>query len=550
MNNKYFSTLLLLIGCSILLLVTNWNAGAQSIYQPISFGYEQNFNHYLYSVGTKEHSALKPLIMDDSVSIANYDSLLLKTGVRNNNYDVNGKCTEHRFFYRHLIDVKKKSSFFYADVMPDLYGGINLRGTKNIGLTSLGIQLGGSVSNKFSYNMTAFENSETFPDYLSTYIDQTGVIPGQSRADSTGYKSYSWTYFTALASYTPNKFLNISAGRDKNFIGDGYRSLLLSDAASPYWFFKLTATLGSVKYMSMWTYMNDPAKTNPYQIDRHKFGVFHYLDWNATNRLSLGVFENIIGYYTDDNGAKRSFDFYYINPIVLMKPINNSSADPDKSLIGLTGKYKLSSHTTAYFQFALNEFNSKDLFPDNGSYTNKYGYQFGFRGDNLFKIQGLNYLIETNNVRPFTYSARSTIENYSVNSEPLAHPWGGNFRELVGHLNYAHKKWRFSVEADYGKYGLDSNSLDFGKNIFIIYSNRVKNYGNTIGQGLGTNLFFVDARVSYLLNPLYNLRFELGITVREEKNTFLNDKASLFTFGIRSTFRNVYRDLASFEKHL
>ena len=39
-------------------------------------------------------------------------------------------------------------------------------------------------------------------------------------------------------SYTPNKVLNIQFGHGKNFIGDGYRSLFLSDVSSPYPFLK------------------------------------------------------------------------------------------------------------------------------------------------------------------------------------------------------------------------------------------------------------------------------------------------------------------------
>jgi len=368
-------------------------------------------------------------------------------------------------------------------------------------------------------------------------------------ANSTGNNNYSWVYVTALASYTPNKYLNITVGRDKNFIGDGYRSLLLSDYSSPYLFFKLTATLGNLRFMSMWSYMNDPASTSQYGIDRKKFGVFHYLDWNITNRLSIGLFENVIGFYTDDNGAKRPFDFYYLNPVIVMKPINNSSDDPDKSLLGFTGKYKLSSHLTYYVQFALNEFNSKDLFPNDGSYTNKYAYQLGFRGNDLFNIKGLNYLIESNNVRPFTYSARSVIENYSNNGEPLAHPWGANFREVVGFLNYQHKRWTFSLEADYGKYGLDSGSTDYGKNIFIIYTDHTKDYGNNIGQGLSTTMVYVECKVAFILNPQYNLRLEIGALYRDDKNYQFDDKTSLFSIGLKSSFRNVYNDIVSFKTH-
>jgi hypothetical protein len=117
-----------------------------------------------------------------------------------------------------------------------------------------------------------------------------------------------------IVSYTPNNYLNVSAGRDKTFIGDGYRSVLLSDYASPYPFFKVTATLGDVRYMAMWTYMNDPLSAKVDNNDRKKFGVFHYLDWNVTNRLSVGFLMRLYGLQKMILGHKRGFDFTYINP--------------------------------------------------------------------------------------------------------------------------------------------------------------------------------------------------------------------------------------------
>src|SRR3569833_2429638 len=128
--------------------------------------------------------------------------------------------------------------------------------------------------------------------------------------------------------------------------------MILSEYASPYPFFKLTGTLGIVTYMAMRTYMDDPASTSQYGIDRKKFGVFHYLDWNVSKRLSFGFFENVTGFFTDDNGAKKTIDFNYINPLIVLNPVNNSSDDPDKSLIGLTGKNKKNKNQTKNGQFA------------------------------------------------------------------------------------------------------------------------------------------------------------------------------------------------------
>ncbi len=528
----------------LILLISTGIASAQSEYQPYSYQFYQKLSPELYSTKTNEHTALLPLFVDDSLLKRAYDSIM-------NYHSGTGKPSGayNKLFNEHLVDYRGTRSTFYADVLPDLVIGRDFSGSKTTNNTSVGLQLGGTVGNKFYYNIAGYTSSAVFPDYMSTYITQVGVIPGQAYAASHTGDTYNWSYITATVSYTPAKYLNISAGRDKTFIGDGYRSMLLSDYASPYPFFKLTGTLGNVRYMAMWTYMNDPATTSQYGINRKKFGVFHYLDWNVSKRLSLGFFENIMGFFTDDNGIKRPFDLNYINPIIFLKPVNNASNDPDKSILGATGKFKISDGLTVYGQFILNEFHSKDFFSSNGASDNKYGWQLGIRGPSLFGVKGLSYLLESNNAKPYTYAARSAIENYSENGEPMAHPWGANFRELVGLLNYSYKRFDFSAEGDYGFYGLDMNGLNYGKDIFDIYTSPAKAYGNFTGQGLSTNMYFLQGKVAYVINPKYNLRIELGGILRTEKNSQFDDKTSMLTIGLRSSFRDFYSDIASFKSH-
>jgi hypothetical protein len=310
--------------------------------------------------------------------------------------------------------------------------------------------------------------------------------------------------------------------------------------------------------MAMWTLMNDPvAESNATDnLSRKKFAAFHYLDWNVSNSFSVGFFDAVISYTVDDEGHKRPFDFTYINPVIFLRPLEATNGSPDNALIGATSKYKITDHITVYGQFTLDEFQSKDFFSSDGSSRNKYAWQLGFRGSDLFAVKGLNYLAEYNTAKPFTYSERSYIENYSDNGEPLAHPWGANFREWVGLLNYSYKRFDFSGEADFGRYGFDEDGMNFGKDIFELYTSPARavgtaNYslGNYTGQGLTTNLVYFEGKVAFLLNPKYNLRIELGAIYRTEDNVQFKDKTTWFTLGLRSSFRNLYTDLASFAPH-
>lgn len=548
---------------TILMHVCTSNVHAQVHYQPYSFQFYQKFNDSVYSIRSRFHSSIKPYLIDDTLIINKYKALM----------DYGADSLSHhswvhrKIFNEHLIDIKKPDYTFFADYLPDLVIGREFNEKKTSWLNTRGYQIGGTIGSKFYFYTSGFENQAIFANYINTYTNQTGIVPGQAYDRNSGTSNTKdWSYVTALIAYTPSKYLNIAAGHDKNFIGDGYRSMLLSDYSSPYSFLKLTANLGNISYMVMWSYMQDPS-ANKFSNDvgnRKKWGVFHYLDWNITNKLTLGFFDAIIWADADNLGNKRGFDFTYGNPIIFLRPLEASNGSPDNAFIGFNGKYEISNHIIAYGQFALDEFEAKNFFSGNGSSRNKSGWQLGVRGASILNVKGLNYLIEYNAARPYTYSQTSSILNYAQQNEPLAHPFGANFKEVVGLLNYSYKRFDFSGQFNYGQYGLDENGLNWGKNIFldyrtqarytgptdkVLFNNAYATNGNFIGQGLKTNLYYFEGKIAYLLNPKYNLRIELGGLYRNETNNTFTDKTKMITIGLRSSFRNIYQDIASFKAH-
>jgi hypothetical protein len=539
----------------------NASAQYQVQYQPYSYQFYQKLNDSVYSIKTRLHSSVKPFLLNNQSLNSSYN-ILMDYGVDS----VGQHSWVHRkLFNEHLIDLKTPDYTFFADYLPDLTIGRDFSDSRTTWLNTRGYQIGGTIGKKFYFYTSGYENQAVFANYFNQYVNSIGgFVQGQAYDHKYGQSNTKdWAYVTTLISYSPAKYLNITAGQDKHFIGDGYRSMLLSDYSAPYPFFKLTGSLGNVSYMVMWNYMQDPRSTKFSEDvgNRKKWGVFHYLDWNINNRLSLGFFDSIIWADADDKGNKRGFDFSYGNPIIFLRPIEGNNGSPDNALIGFNGKYKLSDQITAYGQLALDEFEAKNFFSSNGSSRNKYGWQLGIRGANLFKLKKLNYLVEFNGAKPYTYSSASPITNYAQESEPLAHPFGANFKEVVGLINYSYKRFDFSAEFDYGHYGLDDNGLNYGKDVFMSYLKPARyngppeNYGtrdgattvgNYIGQGLTTNMYFTEAKVAYLLNPKYNLRIELGGIYRNETNSKFASNTKMITLGLRSSFRNLYQDISSY----
>ena len=511
-------------------------------YIPYSFQFYQKLNKSVYDVNSKFHSSIRGYYSDDTTIIGRYQELM-NVGVDSVNHRswVRRKLTQE-----HLLNFKGDDYYVYADFLPDLQVGRDVKDGKNTWLNTRGFQFGGNVGKEFSFYTSGYENQGVFSNYYTQFVDKNLVVPGQAGGDKLDRTTKDYSYVTALVSYTPNKHLNLSLGYDKNFIGDGYRSMLLSDNTAPYSFLRMRASLGSVQYQTIFAYMLDPGAekltTDRRLGDRGKWTAMHYIDWNATKRFSIGFFQAVTWSDVEVEG-KRGFDFNYIHPFIFLRSVEGAnSTSPDKMRLGLNLKYEVLAKTTLYGQFMLDEFTAKEFFSSSGYWANKYAIQIGVKGSDLFKVPTLNYLAEFNTATPYTYSHFNRLSNYSSMNQPLANQLGANFREYVGLLNYTYKRFDFSAEVMYARYGLDPDGLNYGGDIFKTYDTRVSEYGNSTGQGISTDLIYTEGKVGYLLNPKFNLRLELGAIYRKESNSVRNMSTGLFTIGLRSTFRNLYTD--------
>lgn len=522
-------------------------AQAQISNQTYSYQQTQKYNDILYSPGTRIHTASKPFLFKGRL-LERKDSLATANSSSSDNWFM------RKIFNEHLVQVDKEDHSFFLDFLPDFQIGSELidADKRTTWLNTRGIQAGLTIGDKFTFYTNFFENQGVFPKYLDEYMTVNKVVPGQGTVENLSSNKKDWMYATASLTYDFSPYFQTTLAYDKNHIGDGYRSLLLSDFSSNYAHLKLTGTIGNVQYTSVWAYMLDPKNPRIDSLnsggrygDGIKWGAFQYLDYNATNRLSVGFFQAITWANRNEAGH-RGFDYNYLNPVMFLRPVeSNNSSSPDKMFLGLNAKYKVLNNVSVYGQFLLGEFTAKEFFASNGYAHNKWGAQLGVRGFDVFGVKNLNFLGEYNLVRPYTYQHFSSISNYSNHGEPLAHPRGANFRELVGIANYSWKRFDFSLEGLYSLYGTDpADGSNMGGDIFQSYSIIPNIYGNKIGQGVKNNLYYADARASYVLNPKYNLRFEVGYTQRYRKiEAEPTQKSGVISVGLRSSFRPFYGDI-------
>lgn len=402
------------------------------------------------------------------------------------------------------------------------------------------------INRRFTAAFTLIGGNNNYPFYLDTTIAKKGLIPefGQSYNSGNGYN---YVDYYGYLSFNPDKagIFNLQIGRDKHFVGDGYRSVLYSDFGPANPFLGLNVKFWRIQYNVWYNWMLDVTQAGGTKANyKNKYGTFHYLSYNILKELQVGFFENVVWRGSDTSGV-RYFDVNYLNPVIFMRPVEYSLGSSDNSFIGFNLNFTLFKTIKFYGQIGLDEFYFKEVKAGNGWWANKQAWQFGFNYVNAFRVKGLKWRVEYNEVRPYTYTHGMVEQNYAHYGQPLAHPYGANFKELLSHLSLRKNKWEIGVQAMYMLIGKDSLGMNtnVGQNIFLSYNTRPYDYGHFTTQGLLTTLMQSDLRFTWFLLPKINLRLEVCYTQRAEKNgmgyALQNPYVSV---AIRSSIWNSYRD--------
>ncbi len=408
-----------------------------------------------------------------------------------------------------------------------------------------GVRITGNIRSKFTFETEFLENQALLPRYVTDFTNAKQVVPNYGGFKSFDSLNISKDFATSSGSfsYRPNKYFQFQFGHGKHFFGDGYRSLLLSDNAPTYPYFRIVTSFWKIRYVNLWAQMLDNNRTMPDGTFTRKYVSTHYLSWNATKRFNISLFETVV--YHDTAGT-RGVDVNFLNPIIFYRPLEFAlGSNGGNVLLGLNLKYKLTNNQFIYGQFILDEFNSKEFSKD--WWGNKYGYQIGFKSFNTL-IPNLTVQSEINMVRPYTYSHFITTQSYGHYNQSIANPLGSNFREWVTNVRYFYKRFFLEGRLMIATQGLDSLQKNYGGNVFRSYDdNRVNEYGVKLFQGIKTQNLFADIKVGFLVNPRTNLRLELGMTIRKispEKETseLFTQTTKYYYFGLKTDLYNQYYD--------
>lgn len=519
---------------------------------PFSHSYYAQFDDKLNQVGSNNHTASKPY---SYAEVARYYDIqaanqkLMKT---------TANWWAKKLWNENLVEIQGDGYWFMLNPIVDLQVGTSSdRKASYTYVNTRGINFRGGLGKELTFSTTVFESQGRFADYFNRYAESIrpaggnpAIIPGFGIAKDFKTDAYDFPLADANITFTPNTFFDLQLGYGKNFIGDGYRSLLATDGASPYPYFKLNTTFWKIKYTNTYMWLKDvrPEVT----LERTyatKFMANHYLSWNVSNKLNLGFFESVI--WTNTNN--RGFDASFVNPVIFYRSVEfASSARTGNALLGLSSKYKLNNSINLYGQFLLDEFSLGDIKKRDNSWKNKYGYQLGVKYYNAFGVKNFLVQAEYNHVRPYVYSHSDPITNYGHNNQNIGHQWGGNFRELIAIARYHQGRYYADAKLTAGTRGLDfdttEDQFNYGVNIYKDYDlKRPFDSGVKVGQGNKTTIVIADLQAGYLVNPATNLKVFGSYLYRNfdpTKNTAttFKESTSWFTLGLRTDIFNWYFD--------
>jgi hypothetical protein len=538
---------------AILLFVSLPSLAQEQYNHPFNHTQYAEFEGHLHVKGSDFHSGMKPFRVKQLNEACPFDS------IRWVNYHKSkfSRTLVGRKLFRHsLLRVDSAKYQFYVDPVFNLELGWDAKSKERLTVNTKGLTFKGSIGKSVSFITSFWENQASYLPYLNTWIDKNQVVPGEGRIKEFQFnnalyrflgvkvKGYDFSSASGHVSYSPVKAVNFQLGHDRFFVGEGYRSMLLSDVGYNYPYLKVSTNLWKFQYDFIFTQLQDTRVPTTFEAGfKKKWASFHYLSVNIGKRLQVGLFEGVV--FKSDSTGNGDFNWNYFNPITLFRSVQYAyDRSGNNAVAGINLKYVPFNKAAFYGQVAIDELNFTKL--GSGGYIDqRLGWQVGFKIFDPFGIDRLYGRLEYNGARPYTYANESSLQSYTHYNQPLAHPLGANFHEFVGEIGYRWRDLRFSYRISFASVGRDSVGVNYGNDVYIPDTDAIygpNSFGNKIGQGVRTSLTYQNLEIAYVVNRASDLNILLGLRHRVAKSDLENESNAYVYFGIRTVLRNLYHD--------
>ncbi len=439
-----------------------------------------------------------------------------------------------------------KSKYFSLHLSPvlNLSLGKDIKQENNLFLNTRGVEIRGDIDGKIGFYSFLSDNQAIFPTYVQKDVYNRGALYGNNFWKKYGEQGFDFLAARGYITTKLTKHIHAQLGYDRNFFGNGYRSVILSDVGGAYSFFKLKTNIWKLEYTNLFADLTASTLNNSRGIllsgdyPRKQLALHHLsLNVGKAKAVKLGFFEAIV-YGRPDSLGGSSLNINYLNPIIFYRSIEQNLGSGGNALLGADFQWLFLNHFSLYGQFVLDEFKFANIKAQNGWWANKYAAQLGLKYINVLGIQNLDIQGEVNVVRPYTYGHNTSYTNYTHFNQVLAHPTGANFREFIAIVRAQPiPKLTVTSKTFLTKVGKDTTGVNWGADLQKSYVDYEQEFGNETTQGLTSTILYWDVTLSYQLK--HNLFIDLQHVYRKEENelAILSNENQFISIGLRLNMR-------------
>ena len=498
---------------------------------PLNFTLNQELNIHENNNSESFHSSIKPYcrqFVDDK----SFDFTFKDTS--KHYYDLTV------FLYkRSLLEIEKNDVKISGDILLDLALGQSdesgRSGNKRIYYNTRGFRIAGDLGSNVSFETRFYETQLFYPRYLDSIATSRGIAFGQGRTKPFKIGGLDVGSSSGYVSIKAHETVNVQFGHDKLFIGNGYRSLFLSDNSSNYPMLRVMFQSKNKKWMFqnvnawMQSLKRLPVTSSAEALFKRKGASFRYLSFKPTSKLEIGLFEGVIYKSYDDSIGMTPLNYSFYVPIIGFSTAINGLQNANNSLIGLNASYKFSKFNI-FGQLAIDD-------------LDKIGYQIGGNWYEPFGWKKNWFHAEFNSASQYMYSHNSDniLQNYSHNNQELAHPIGGSFHELLAIYHFEKNKWFVDAEIAFSK-RIRYNGSTRGENVLLANDPIIALV--YIEDPISTTYWKLE--VGHNFNLKTRMQAFIGIYNRNltNKNYKIASQSEFYyTIGLRMNLNNFYYDI-------
>ena len=438
-----------------------------------------------------------------------FDSLLTinQMDLKLNNYNFFERYYNRSFFYT-------KENDFILHINPIIEFEFTKKNVQPYTENTRGIIVSGFLSEKFHFVSGVTETQAFYPDYIMRYRTTNSVLPGSGRVRTFKQNGYDFSKSFGHIIYLPSKNLHFLLGHTRQFVGYGYRSLLLSDAPLEFPVFQFRFLYKRLQYICSYaTFQSATAYDDRTKVFSRKYSSMHYLSYLINKNFEIAVFENTL--FQQMSLQKNRPPEEYFSPVIFSHALMYGLKHRRNVLLGIQSQWTLFRFIQLYGQFALDDYSRLDTL------RKKIAWQYGIKFSEPFGIKNLFFLLEHNKALPYVYSSFFEYSEFSQHNEPIAHVLGNRFNEYVIAANYRYKFWFANIKINNATYCENEKRL------------RVTN------TSIINNIINLKVETGFVLNKPSKLNLVIGMHQRK------SDRPEFFKYyylAIRTNFFNFYDD--------